>query len=110
MTVPMISTDLFKGANVLITGATGSLGNALSKELLDPEYGIKRLGGLGRRWQSMRDLQDSLNDSRFRPLIGDICDPVRLSLAMKGIDFVWHAAAFKDQILARYEPRTVVNT
>lgn len=104
-----IDTSLFRGANILITGVTGSLGSALSRELLKPEYGVKRLAGLARKWQPMVELQRALNDARFRPLIGDITDSVRLDIAMREVDFVWHCAAFKDQVLAQYEPRTVVS-
>lgn len=96
--------DFFLGANVLITGVSGSLGSALARELLKPEYDLKRLAGIARKWQPIRELDAELNDARFRPLIGDIRDIERLRLAFRGVDYVVHAAALKDVILGGYNP------
>ena len=100
-----IDTSLFRGANVLITGVTGSLGNALSRELLRPEYGVKRLAGMARKWQPMEALERELNDKRFRAFIGDIRDIERLRTAFRGVDYVFHAAALKAIHYAEYDPR-----
>src|SRR3990167_6365819 len=94
----------WSNANVMITGVSGTLGSALSKELLSPEYDIRRLAGIARKWQPVELLRKSLDDSRFRPLIGDIRDIDRLRIAFRGIDYVFHAAAFKSVDLCEYNP------
>jgi len=93
----------------MITGVSGSLGSALSKELLQA-YNIKRLAGICRKWQPLRDLETSLKDERFRPFIGDVRDLERLRVAFRGIDYIFHAAAIKDVIYGEYSPTEIVAT
>ena len=100
----------FYNKNILITGVSGSLGSALSRELLKPEYGVKRLAGIARKWQPISELERELNDPRFRPMIGDIRDIERLRLAFREVDYVFHAAAIKDVILGTYNPGELVAT
>ena len=100
----------FYKSNILITGVSGSFGSALSRELLKPEYGIKRLAGIARKWQPIAELQRELNDDRFRPMIGDIREIERLRLAFRDVDYVFHAGAIKDVILGTYNPGELVAT
>ena len=95
----------WRGASVAITGITGSLGTALSKELLKPEYNISRLVGISRKWQDQDRLRHELdNDDRLRLFIGDIRDVDRLKLAFDGIEYLFHAAALKDVKSCWYNP------
>ena len=103
-------TDFWRGANVLITGVSGTLGTALSKHLLSDEYGISRLAGIARKWQPVKELETKLSDKRFRPFIGDVRDIERLRLALRGVDIVIHAAALKDVLLGQYNPTEIVQT
>src|SRR3990167_477582 len=99
----------WSNSNVMITGVSGTLGSALSKELLSPEYGIRRLAGIARKGQPVEALQRSLDDSRFRPLIGDIRDIDRLRIAFRRIDYIFHAAAFKSVNLGEYNPGEILS-
>jgi len=95
----------WRGACVGITGITGSLGTALSKELLKPEYNISRLVGISRKWQDQDRLRKELdNDDRLRLFIGDIRDIDRLRLAFDGVEYLVHAAALKDVKSCWYNP------
>src|SRR3990167_1258606 len=86
----------WRGTCVGITGITGSLGSALSRELLRPEYGISRLVGVSRKWQDQDRLREELgNDGRLRLFIGDVRDATRMSLALDGVEYLFHAAALK---------------
>ena len=98
------------GKNILITGVSGTLGSALSRELLSPEYGIRRLAGIARKWQPIETLQRELDDSRFRPFIGDIRDLDRLQIAFRKVDYIFHAAALKSVDLCEYNPSEALAT
>jgi len=100
----------WRGACVGITGITGSLGTALSKELLRPEYNISRLVGISRKWQDQDRLRKELGDNdRLRLFIGDIRDIDRLRLALDGVEYLVHAAAIKSVPACWYNPTEAVS-
>ncbi len=93
----------------LITGGTGSFGQAMTKRLLsDPKTGTVRIFSRGELRQSQ--MAESLKDDRLRFLIGDVRDRRRLMRAFKGIDVVLHAAALKRIEVGEYNPGEVVQT
>ncbi len=104
---------LFKNKSVFITGGTGSLGNELVKIFLK-EFKLKKLIIFSRDELKQSEMikkysnDDKKNILRF--FIGDVRDLERLKFAMKGVDFVIHAAALKHVDLAEYNPMEYVNT
>lgn len=101
---------VFDESAVLITGGTGSFGKAFVGGLLD-RHNPKRVVIFSRdelKQYEMRQLWP--NDDRLRFFLGDIRDRDRLALAMRGIDFVVHAAALKQVDTAEYNPMEFVKT
>ena len=99
---------MFAGKKILITGGTGSLGQALTKRLLKEDVDVIRIFSRDELKQSV--MQSELNDTRLRFLIGDIRDKDRLSRALEDIDIVFHAAALKHVPVAEYNPFEAVKT
>jgi len=98
------------GSSILITGGTGSFGQAFVRYALD-HLDPKRIAVLSRdelKQYEMKALFES--DRRLRWFLGDIRDRERLHRAMKGIDYVVHAAALKQVDTAEYNPFEFVKT
>ena len=99
---------MFEGKKVLITGGTGSLGFALTKEILKTEVDTIRI--YSRNESKQIEMQSKVNDPRLRFLIGDIRDKERLSKALEDIDIVIHAAALKHVPIVEYNPFEAIKT
>lgn len=97
-----------KGKKILITGGTGSLGQALTRRLLKTEVDVIRIFSRNENKQVV--MQSELNDDRLRYLIGDIRDAPRLQRALEDIDIVFHAAALKHVPIVEYNPFEAINT
>lgn len=97
-----------KGKKILITGGTGSLGQALTKRLLKSEVDVIRIFSRNENKQIM--MQSELNDDRLRYFIGDIRDAPRLQRALEDVDIVFHAAALKHVPVIEYNPFEAINT
>jgi len=102
-----------KDKQILITGGTGSLGKALTRYILDNYPDVKRLVIFSRDEQkqfqmAMEYPKDEFPQIRF--FIGDVRDFERLKRALKGIDYVIHAAAMKHVPIAEYNPMECVKT
>jgi len=100
--------EMFDGKKVLITGGTGSLGNALTKKILKTNVDTIRIFSRDELKQVQMDSQ--LNDKRLRFLIGDVRDKERLMWALEDIDIVIHAAALKHVPVVEYNPFEAVKT
>lgn len=99
---------MFEDKNILITGGTGSLGQALTERLL--KYDIKTLRIFSRNENKQVEMKSKFDDPRLRFLIGDIRDEMRLSRAVEDIDIVFHAAALKHVPLIEYNPSEAIMT
>ena len=99
---------MFKGKKILITGGTGSLGQALTKRLL--EYDVDAVRIFSRNENKQVQMEEELHDSRLRFLIGDIRDSERLKRAFEEIDIVYHAAALKHVPVIEYNPFEAIKT
>ena len=101
---------MLNNSSILITGGTGSFGNAFIKMTLE-KFNPKRLVIFSRdeikQWE-MTKLYGK--DNRVRFFIGDVRDKDRLKRALNGIDFVVHAAATKIVLTAEYNPFECVKT
>ena len=98
------------GKTLLITGGTGSFGQAMTKLLLDTQnpHAVRIFSRGEYAQEEMRATFN--NDSRLRFLIGDVRDRVRLTGAMMGVDYVIHAAALKQVPAGEYNPTEFVDT
>ncbi len=81
------------GKSILVTGATGSFGNAFVRRALDD--GAARVVCFSRDELKQSEMAKRIPDDRMRYFLGDIRDKDRLSWAMQGVDYVVHAAAQK---------------
>ena len=99
---------MLKNKNILITGGTGSLGNALTTKLLT--LGVKTIRIFSRDENKQVQMEEKFNDSRLRFLIGDVRDKERLQRAVENIDIVIHTAALKHVPVAEYNPFEVIKT
>lgn len=102
-----------KDKAILITGGTGSLGQALTKRIFKKSPDVKRLVIYSRDEQKQFQMAQEYPASKYpqiRFFIGDVRDKERLKRAMQGIDYVIHAAAMKHVHLAEYNPSECVKT
>jgi len=101
---------MLEGKSILVTGGTGSFGNAFVPMTL-AKYNPKRIVIYSRdemkQWDMAKKFQ---NDPRVRFFIGDVRDKERLYRALDGIEFVVHAAATKIVPTAEYNPFECVKT
>lgn len=104
---------MLTGKSVLITGGTGSLGKALTNHILETYPGVKRLVIFSRDEQKQFNMAQEYPHDKFpqiRFFIGDVRDYDRVKRALKGIDYVIHAAAMKHVPIAEYNPMECVKT
>src|SRR3989338_8481332 len=102
--------DIFKDKIILITGGTGSLGRAVTRELLKKHKPHSIRIYSRDEWKQWQMRQEFGDDMRLRFLIGDVRDSERLRRATEGVDFVIHAAAIKQVPICEYNPIEAVRT
>ena len=99
--------------SILITGGTGSLGKALTKNILEKWPNIKRLVIFSRDEQKQFQMAQEYPINQFpqiRFFIGDVRDKERLVRAFEGVEYVIHAAAMKHVHIAEYNPDECIKT
>lgn len=104
--------NFMKGARVLITGGTGSLGHALTRIMLK-ESNVESIIIFSRDEYKQYQMQSELPAAalkRMRFFLGDVRDEHRLRRAMLGVDYVIHAAALKHVPAAEYNPFEFIKT
>ena len=100
---------MFNGANILITGGTGSFGKKYTKILLE-KYKPNKIIIYSRDELKQYEMSQKYNDKCMRYFIGDVRDKARLKKALYGVDFVIHAAALKHVPIAEYNPMECIKT
>lgn len=100
---------MFNDKSILITGGTGSFGRRYVKTLLE-RYRPKRLIVYSRDELKQFEMQQDYSAECMRYFIGDVRDRDRLIQAMRGVDFVIHAAALKQVPAAEYNPMECIKT
>jgi len=100
--------SIFAGKKVLITGGTGSLGQALTKRILNSD--VEQIRILSRNEFKQISMETKLPDERLRFLIGDVRDKDRLIRALDDVDIVFHAAALKHVPKVEYNPFEAIKT
>ncbi len=98
----------FKEKIFLITGGTGSFGNAVLKKILKTK--IKEIRIFSRDEKKQFDLRKKINDDRLKFYLGDIRDYSSVVEAAKNVDYVFHAAALKQVPSCEFFPMEAVNT
>ena len=93
---------------ILITGGTGSFGHSMVEHLLGED--IQEIRIFSRDEQKQESMRLRLNDHRLKFYIGDIRDFDAVSQAMKGVDYVFHAAALKQVPSCEFYPLEAVRT
>ena len=99
---------MFEGKKILITGGTGSLGQALTNRLLENDVDTIRI--FSRNEENQIQMETKFNDDRLRFFLGDINDFERLKRALEDIDIVFHAAALKHVPKIEYNPFEAIKT
>ena len=100
---------MFDGKSILVTGGTGSFGKAFIKTLLT-KHRPRRIAVYSRDELKQFEMQQEFNSAEMRYFIGDVRDRERLTMAMRGVDYVVHAAALKQVPAAEYNPMECVKT
>ena len=100
---------MFNDKNILITGGTGSFGKEFVKTVL-AQCKPKRLIVYSRDELKQFEMQQEYNSPPMRYFIGDVRDLERLRQAMRGVDYVVHAAALKQVPAAEYNPMECIKT
>lgn len=104
----------FSNATLMITGGTGSFGSTVLKHFLETDIGQIRIFSRDEKKQDdMRhELQARCPDyaSKVKFYIGDVRDPCSVADAMKGVDFIFHAAALKQVPSCEFFPMQAVKT
>ena len=100
--------DLFKDKKLLITGGTGSFGNAVLKKFISSDFSELRI--FSRDEKKQNDMRLEHLDDRVKFFLGDVRDYESIHSAMEGVDFVFHAAALKQVPSCEFFPLEAVKT
>lgn len=110
ITLMKIDPSHTNGKVILITGGTGSFGQAMIRKLLD-NYNPKAIRVFSRDELKQHEMRIKFqNHEKLRFFIGDVRDQQRLERAMKGVDTVFHAAALKQVPACEYNPIEAIRT
>ncbi len=100
---------MFNKKSILITGGTGSFGKKFVEKILQ-DYEPSRIIVYSRDEQKHFEMSKEFTHKAMRYFVGDVRDFKRLKKAMRGVDFVVHAAAMKHVDIAEYNPMECINT
>lgn len=99
---------MFNDKTLLITGGTGSFGNAVMKRFLDTD--IKEIRIFSRDEKKQDDMRKLFNNDKLKFYLGDVRDLASVKNAMHGVDYVFHAAALKQVPSCEFFPLEAVKT
>ena len=99
---------MFNNKILLITGGTGSFGNAVLRRFLDTD--IKEIRIFSRDEKKQDDMRKKYSHSKLKFYLGDVRDLNSIVDAMRGVDFVFHAAALKQVPSCEFYPMQAVQT
>jgi UDP-glucose 4-epimerase len=98
----------FNGKCLLITGGTGSFGNAVLRRFLDTE--IREIRIFSRDEKKQDDMRQFYQNPKIKYFIGDVRDRQSIDNAMRGVDYIFHAAALKQVPSCEFFPTEAVRT
>lgn len=99
---------MFKNKTILITGGTGTFGNAVLKRFLNTD--IKEIRVFSRDEKKQEDIRITMANNKLKFYIGDVRDPESIQHAMDGVDYVFQAAALKQVPSCEFYPLEAVKT
>jgi UDP-N-acetylglucosamine 4,6-dehydratase/5-epimerase len=99
---------MFSKKILLITGGTGSFGNAVLRRFLDSDLSEIRI--LSRDEKKQDDMRKRYNSAKLKFYIGDVRDPQSVMNAVRGVDYIYHAAALKQVPSCEFHPLEAVKT
>lgn len=99
---------MFTNKTLLITGGTGSFGNAVLRRFLDSE--LREIRILSRDEKKQDDMRKKYNNPKIKFYIGDVRDYQSVVNAVRGVDFIYHAAALKQVPSCEFHPLEAVKT
>lgn len=99
---------MFKDKTLLITGGTGSFGNAILNRFVNTDFAEIRV--FSRDEKKQEDMRIALNNAKVKFYIGDVRDMSSVNEAMRGVDYVFHAAALKQVPSCEFYPMEAVRT
>lgn len=99
---------MFNNKTILVTGGTGSFGNALIKKIINSN--IKEIRVFSRDEKKQDDMRRLYNNEKIKFYIGDVRDYDSINYALKGVDYVFHAAALKQVPSCEFYPLQAVKT
>tara|TARA_Y100000389_G_scaffold191064_1_gene216635 strand:+ start:5072 stop:6079 length:1008 start_codon:yes stop_codon:yes gene_type:complete len=105
----MINKNVINKKSILITGGTGSFGNAMA-EYLSKNYSPKKIIIFSRDELKQSNMMQKFPEDNFRFFIGDVRSLDRLDMAMRNVDIVIHAAAMKQVEISEYNPLECIKT
>jgi UDP-N-acetylglucosamine 4,6-dehydratase len=104
----MTSDSIFNGKTLLITGGTGSFGNAVLKRFLSTDINEIRI--FSRDEKKQHDMRMDFQNNKIKFYIGDVRDYESVFYALNGVDYVFHAAALKQGPSCEFYPVEAVRT
>lgn len=99
---------MFINATLMITGGTGSFGHAVLKRFIDS--GLREIRVFSRDEKKQDDMRKRYSHPKVKFYIGDVRDSRSVSAAMRGVDYVFHAAALKQVPSCEFHPMQAVRT
>ena len=99
---------MFTDKTLLITGGTGSFGNAVLRRFLESD--LREIRILSRDEKKQDDMRKRYNNSKLKFYIGDVRDYQSILGAVRGVDFIFHAAALKQVPSCEFHPLEAVKT
>jgi len=99
---------MFEGKILLITGGTGSFGNAVLRRFLNS--GLAEIRIFSRDEKKQDDMRKRYSNQKLKFYVGDVRDSRSVSAAMRGVDYVFHAAALKQVPSCEFHPMEAVRT
>ena len=98
---------MFQNKKLLITGGTGSFGNAVLKRFISSD--IEEIRIFSRDEKKQDDMRQSYNNAKIKFYLGDVRDRPACLDASKGVDFVFHVAALKQVPSCEFYPMQAEN-
>jgi UDP-glucose 4-epimerase len=103
-----MNLNIFKSASLLITGGTGSFGNAVLRRFIDSN--LREIRIFSRDEKKQDDMRKRYNSPKLKFYIGDVRDPQSVLSAVRGVDHIYHAAALKQVPSCEFHPLEAVKT
>ena len=100
---------IFKNKIILITGGTGSFGNAFLHKIVN-NFSFKEIRILSRDEKKQEDMRKKFNNKKIKFFLGDVREKDSIKSAVLGSDYIFHAAALKQVDTGEYNPIEFIKT